>query len=103
MSDEDRQYKLLVWVIRGAVLFVAFIMLATTLQGLMPAKDISQKSCVKEIKREKQKIVGKVTAKIDKTKECEIDISVNTRISRFIVDRNTFNKAVIGSYMELEY
>lgn len=107
MSDEDRQYKLLVWVIRGAVLFVAFIMLATTLQGLMPAKDLSQeatqKTSIKEIKREKQKINGKVIAKIDNTKRLEIDIIANNRISKFEVDKKTFDKAVIGQYMELEY
>lgn len=105
MTDEDRQYKLLVWVGKGAVFFVAFVLLGTTLQGLMPAKDLSKENtpCVKEIKREKQKISGKVTAKIDYIKRCEIDLMVNNRISTFEVDRGTFNKAVIGSYMELEY
>lgn len=105
MNIEDRQYKLLKWVGKGAVLFVAFIALGTTLQGLMPAKDLSKENtpCVKEIKREKQKINGKVIAKIDNTKRLEIDIKVNNRISSFEVDKNTFDKAVIGSYMELEY
>lgn len=107
MNNEDRQYKLLVWVGKGAVFFVAFVMLGTTLQGLMPAKDLSnqntQKTCVKEVKREKQKINGKVTAKIDYINRCEIDLMVNNRISTFEVDRKTFDKAVIGSYMELEY
>lgn len=107
MTDEERQYKLLVWVGKGAVFFVAFVMLGTTLQGLMPAKDLSnqntQKTCVKEVKREKQKINGKVTAKIDYINRCEIDLMVNNRISTFEVDRKTFDKAVIGSYMELEY
>lgn len=107
MTDEERQYKLLVWVGKGAVFFVAFVMLGTTLQGLMPAKDLSnqntQKTCVKEVTREKQKINGKVTAKIDYINRCEIDLMVNNRISTFEVDRKTFDKAVIGSYMELEY
>lgn len=107
MTDEERQYKLLVWIGKGAVFFVAFVMLGTTLQGLMPAKDLSnqntQKTCVKEVKREKQKINGKVTAKIDYINRCEIDLMVNNRISTFEVDRKTFDKAVIGSYMELEY
>lgn len=105
MNIEDRQYKLLVWVGKGAVLFVAFVILGTTLQGLMPAKDLSKENtpCVKEIKREKQKINGKVTAKIDYINRCEIDLMVNNRISTFEVDRGTFNKAVIGSYIELEY
>lgn len=107
MTDEERQYKLLVWVGKGAVFFVAFVILGTTLQGLMPAKDLSnqntQKTCVKEVKREKQKINGKVIAKVDLIKSCELKIMVNNRISIFEVDRGTFNKAVIGSYMELEY
>ena len=105
MNIEDRQYKLLVLVGKGAVLFVAFVILGTTLQGLMPAKDLSKENtpCVKEIKREKQKINGKVTAKIDYINRCEIDLMVNNRISTFEVDRGTFNKAVIGSYIELEY
>lgn len=107
MNMEDRQYKLLVWVGKGAVFFVAFVLLGTALQGLMPAKDLSKentpKTEVKEVTREKQKISGKVTAKIDYIKRCEIDLMVNNRISTFEVDRGTFNKAVIGSYMELEY
>lgn len=107
MTDEDRQYKLLVWIGKGAVFFVAFVILGTTLQGLMPAKDLSKqnipKTEVKEIKREKQKINGKVIAKVDLIKSCELKIMVNNRISIFEVDRGTFNKAVIGSYMELEY
>lgn len=107
MNMEDRQYKLLVWVGKGAIFFVAFVLLGTALQGLMPAKDLSKqntpKTEVKEVTREKQKISGKVTAKIDYIKRCEIDLMVNNRISTFEVDRVTFNKAVIGSYMELEY
>lgn len=105
MNMEDRQYKLLVWIGKGAVFFVAFVILGTTLQGLMPAKDLSNQNtpCVKEVKREKQKINGKVTAKIDYINRCEIDLMVNNRISTFEVDRGTFNKAVIGSYIELEY
>ncbi len=107
MNNEDRQYKILVWIGKGAVLFVAFVILGTTLQGLMPAKDLSNentpKTEVKEIKREKQKINGKVMAKVDYINRCEIDLMVNNRISTFGVDRATFNKAVIGSYMELEY
>lgn len=107
MNIEDRQYKLLIWVGKGAVLFVAFVLLGTTLQGLMPAKDLSKentpKTEVKEVTREKQKISGKVTAKIDLIKSCELKIMVNNRISIFEVDRGTFNKAVIGSYIELEY
>ena len=107
MNIEDRQYRLLVWVGKGAVFFVAFVILGTTLQGLMPAKDLSKentpKTEVKEVTREKQKINGKVTAKIDYINRCEIDLMVNNRISTFEVDRGTFNKAVIGSYMELEY
>lgn len=105
MNIEDRQYRLLVWVGKGAVFFVAFVLLGTTLQGLMSAKDLSNQNtpCVKEVKREKQKISGKVTAKIDYINRCEIDLMVNNRISTFEVDRGTFNKAVIGSYMELEY
>ena len=105
MNIEDRQYRLLVWVGKGAVFFVAFVILGTTLQGLMPAKDLSKENtpCVKEIKRGKQKISGKVTAKIDYINRCEIDLMVNNRISTFEVDRGTFNKAVIGSYMELEH
>lgn len=105
MNLEDRQYKLLVWIGKGAVFFVAFVILGTTLQGLTPAKDLSKENnpCVKEIKREEQKINGKVTAKIDYINRCEIDLMVNNRISTFEVDRKTFDKAVIGSYMELEY
>lgn len=107
MKDEDRQYKLLVWVGKGAILFIAFVVIGTTLQGLMPAKDLSKentpKTEVKEVKREKQKISGKVTAKIDYINRCEIDLMVNNRISTFEVDRGTFNKAIIGHYMELEY
>lgn len=105
MNNEDRQYRLLIWVGKGAVLFVAFVLLGTFFQGLMPAKDLSKQNipCVKEVKREKQKISGKVTAKIDYINRCEIDLMVNNRISTFEVDRGTFNKAVIGSYIELEY
>ena len=105
MNIEDRQYRLLVWVGKGAVLFVAFVILGTTLQGLMPAKDLSKENtpCVKEIKKGKQKINGEVVAKIDNTKDLEISIMVNNRISTFEVDRKTFDKAVIGHYMELEY
>lgn len=107
MNNEDRQYKLLVWVGKGALFFIAFVILGTFFQGLMPAKDLSKentpKTEIKEVKREKQKISGKVTAKIDYIKRCEIDLMVNNRISTFEVDRGTFNKAVIGSYMELEY
>lgn len=107
MTDEERQYKLLIWIGKGAVFFVVFVILGTFFQGLMPAKDLSKentpKTEVKEIKREKQKISGKVTAKIDYIKRCEIDLMVNNRISTFEVDRGTFNKAVIGHYMELEY
>ncbi len=107
MNIEDRQYKLLKWLGKGTVIFVVFIMLGTALQGLMPAKDLpqeaTQKTSIKEIKREKQKINGKVIAKIDNTKRLEIDIKVNNRISSFEVDKNTFDKAVIGQYMELEY
>lgn len=107
MNNEDRQYELLKWVGKGAVLFVVFIALGTTLQGLMPAKDLSKentpKTEIKEIKREKQKIYGEVVAKIDNTKDLEIDIMVKNSISSFKVDKGTFDKAVIGSYMELEY
>lgn len=107
MDMEDRQYRLLIWIGKGAVLFVAFVVLGTFFQGLMPAKDLSKqntpKTEVKEIKREKQKINGKVIAKVDLIKSCELKIMVNNRISIFEVDRGTFNKAVIGSYMELEY
>lgn len=103
MNMEDRQYKLLKWVGKGAILFVAFVMLGTTLQGLMPAKEQPQQACVKEIKREKQKINGKVMIKVDYIKRCEIGIKVDDTIYRFEVDRKTFDKAVIGSYMELEY
>lgn len=105
MDMEDRQYRLLIWIGKGAVFFIAFVILGTTLQGLMPAKDLSKENtpCVKEIKREKQKINGKVIAKVDLIKSCELKIMVNNRISIFEVDRGTFNKAVIGSYMELEY
>lgn len=107
MNNEDRQYRLLIWVGKGAVLFVAFVLLGTFFQGLMPAKDLSKqnipKTEVKEVTREKQKISGKVTAKIDYIKRCEIDLMVNNRISTFEVDRGIFNKAVIGSYIELEY
>lgn len=107
MNMEDRQYKLLVWVGKGAILFVVFIALGTTLQGLMPAKDLSKentpKTEIKEIKEGKQKINGEVVAKIDNTKQCQIYIKVNNRVSKFLVDRGTFDKAVIGSYMELEY
>lgn len=107
MNNEDRQYKLLVWVGKGAVFFVVFVILGTFFQGMMPAKDLSKentpKTEVKEIKREKQKISGEVVAKIDNTKNLEIKIMVNHRISTFEVDKGTFDKAVIGSYMELEY
>ena len=107
MDFEDRQYRLLVWVGKGALFFIAFVVLGTFFQGLMPAKDLSKqnipKTEVKEIKREKQKINGKVIAKVDLIKSCELKIMVNNRISIFEVDRGTFNKAVIGSYMELEY
>lgn len=107
MNNEDRQYKLLVWVVKGAVLFVAFVALGTNLQGLMPAKDLSKentpKTEVKEVKREKQKISGEVMAKIDFINRCKIGLKINNRISTFEVDRETFNKAVIGEYMELEY
>ena len=107
MNLEDRQYKMLIWIGKVAVFFVAFVILGTFFQGLMPAKDLSKentpKTEVKEIKREKQKIYGKVMAKVDYINRCEIDLMVNNRISTFEVDRGTFNKAVIGHYMELEY
>lgn len=107
MNNEDRQYKLLVWIGKGAVFFVVFVMLGTFFQGMMPAKDLSKentpKTEIKEIKREKQKIYGKVMAKVDYINRCEIDLMVNNRISTFEVDRGTFNKAVNGQYMELEY
>ena len=107
MDFEDRQYKLLVWVGKGALFFIAFVVLGTFFQGLMPAKDLSKentpKTNIQEINRSKQKIYGKVTAKIDYIKRCEIDLMVNNKISTFEVDRGTFDKAVIGSYMELEY
>ena len=47
MTDEDRQYKLLVWIGKGAVFFVAFVILGTTLHGLMPAKDLSKQNIPK--------------------------------------------------------
>lgn len=107
MNMEDRQYKLLVWVGKGAVFFVAFVLLGTALQGLMPAKDLSKentpKTCIKEIKEGKQKISGEVTAKIDNTKQLKIVIQNGMHISKFEVDKKTFDKAVIGSYIELEY
>lgn len=107
MNSEDRQYKILIWIGKGSLFFVAFVILGTFFQGLMPAKDLSKentpKTEVKEIKREKQKIYGKVMAKVDYINRCEIDLMVNNRISTFEVDRATFNKAVNGQYMELEY
>ena len=107
MNNEDRQYKLMVWVGKGAVIFVVLVVLGTFFQGMMPAKDLSKentpKTEIKEIKREKQKIYGKVMAKVDYINRCEIDLMVNNRISTFEVDRGTFNKAVNGQYMELEY
>lgn len=107
MNIEDRQYRLLIWVGKGAVLFVVFVMLGTFFQGLMPAKDLSKentpKTEIKEIKEGKQKINGEVVAKIDNTKDLEISIMVNNRISTFKVDKGTFDKAVIGHYIELEY
>lgn len=107
MNIEDRQYKLLVWVGKGAVFFVAFVLLGTTLQGLMPAKDLSKentpKTEVRKIEEGKQKIYGEVVGKIDNTKQLEIVIRKGTHLSKFEVDKGTFDKAVIGSYMELEY
>lgn len=101
MNFEDKQYKILVNLGKATVLFVAFILIWSTFNGLIPAKDTPRQ--VSKVSREKQKINGKVTAKIDYISHCAIDIIINNRVSTFEVDRQTFNKAIIGQYMELEY